>query len=66
MKIQYKGESKILKNLCTEVNRLTEDVGTICGEIGSLEELTTTDKSSIVSAVNEIRGMVDGILEGSS
>lgn len=66
MKINYKGESKILRSLCTEVNRLSEDNGTICAMIGDLEELTTVNKSDVVAAVNEVRGMVDGILEGAS
>lgn len=64
--IEYKGESKILEKLCTVVNGLTEDCGTICGKVGDIEQLTTTDKSSIVEAVNEVRGMVDGVLGGSS
>lgn len=66
MRINYTGESKIIKSLCTEVNRLTEDNGTICGKIGDLEKLTTAEKKSLVAAVNEVRGMVDGILEGAS
>lgn len=66
MKINYQGESKIIRILCTEVNRLTEDAGTICKEIGDMEELTTENKSSLVSAVNEVRGMIDGILGGES
>lgn len=66
MRINYTGESKIIKSLCKEVNRLTEDTGTICGEIGDLEELATVEKQSLVEAVNEVCGMVDGILEGAS
>lgn len=66
MKINYQGKSKILKNLCTEVNKLTEDNETICRQIGNLVELTTAEKQSLVAAVNEVRGMVDGILEGAS
>lgn len=66
MKINYKGESAVLKRICEAVNGLTEDTGTICGIIGDLEQIDTEDKSSLVAAVNEVRGMVDGILGGSS
>lgn len=66
MRINYKGESKILGMICTEVNRLTEDCGTICGRVGDMRQLTTEDKSSLVAAVNEVREMVDGVLGGSS
>lgn len=66
MKINYRGESKILRSLCTEVNRLSEDSETICAMIGDLEKLTTMNKSDVMAAVNEVRGMVDGILEGAS
>ncbi len=66
MRINYRGESKILKSICTEVNRLSEDIGTISRMTGDMEKLATTDKSSIVAAVNEVVGLVDGILEGES
>lgn len=66
MKINYKGESKILKELCEQVNKVTEDAGTLAEMIGDTQTLTTEDKSSVVSALNEVRGMIDGILEGAS
>lgn len=66
MRINYNGKSKILGMLCTETNRLTEACGTISKKVGDLKQLTTADKSSLVKAVNEVRGMVDGVLGGSS
>lgn len=66
MKIKYMGKSAILKRICEAVNGLTEDTGTICGMIGDLERLDTEDRSSLTAAVNEVRGMVESILEGSS
>lgn len=60
--IEYKGKSKILGMLCTEVNKITKDYE----KVGNMEQLTTADKSSLVAAVNEVRGMVDGVLGGSS
>jgi phosphopantothenoylcysteine synthetase/decarboxylase len=49
-------------SLVTQINNLATRVGTefkaIRSTIGSLPSLTTTDKSTVVAAVNEVRGLI--------
>ena len=67
----YSESIESLSDLQTDVSGITGDIGRIDGSIGTLAELTTTDKDSLVSAINEVNAKsvditVDDVLSATS
>ena len=48
-----------IKTLATKINATAGDTETVKTEIGTLTNLTTTDKTDLVSAINEVDGNAD-------
>lgn len=51
-------------NIAAALLRLANSIVTVNGRVGSLTALTSTDKTSLVSALNELKGIVSGMGAG--
>ena len=51
-------------NVAAALLRLANALTTVNGRVGSLSTLTSTDKSSLVAALNELKGIVSGMGAG--
>ena len=47
-------------NIAAAFLRVSSAINTIAGRVGLLSGLSTTDKTSLVAAINEVKGMISG------
>lgn len=48
-------------NLASAFLRIASAINTIAGRVGTLSSLNTTDKTNLVAALNEVRGLIPSV-----